>query len=88
MSFNYFKSLVLAPNEKNYLGLEDDIYRALGIATNYTTKWISLIFRGIIENNHSFNKGDEVDDNLLTTKPLDYSIREEALIGHLSSHNY
>jgi hypothetical protein len=38
VSFDYFKSLVLAPDEKNYLGLEDDIYRALGIATDYTMK--------------------------------------------------
>ena len=88
MSFNYFKSWVLAPNKKNYLGLEDNIYRALGIATNYTTKWVSLIFRGIIENNYSFNKGNKVDNNLLITKPLDYSTREEALIRHLSLYNY
>jgi hypothetical protein len=88
MSFNYFKSLVPAPNKKNYLGLEDNIYKALGIAINYITKWISLIFRGIIENNYSFNKGNKVDNNLLTTKPLDYSICKEALIGHLSLYNY
>ena len=70
------------------MGLEDNIYRALGIATNYTMKCVSLIFRGIIENNYSFNKGNKVDNNLLTTKPLDYSIYEEALIGYLSLYNY
>jgi hypothetical protein len=70
------------------LGLEDNIYRAPGIATNYTIKWISLIFGGIIENNYSFNKGNKVDNNLLTTEPLDYSIYKEALIGHLSLYNY
>jgi hypothetical protein len=88
MFFNYFKSWVLAPNKKNYLGLEDNIYRALGITTNYTIKWVSLIFREIIENNYSFNKDNKVNNNLLITKPLDYSTCEEALIGYLSPYNY
>jgi hypothetical protein len=88
VSFDYFKSWVPAPNEKNYLGLEDDIYRAPGMATDCTTKWVSLTFGGITENNHSFNKGNEVDDNLPTTEPLDCSICEEASTGHLNPYNH
>jgi hypothetical protein len=38
VSFDYFKSLVPAPDEKNYLGLENDVCRAPGMATGCTTK--------------------------------------------------
>ena len=36
------------------------------------------------DNNHSFNSHDEVDDNLRTTKPLDYTLHEEVFTGHQS----